>query len=118
MHRRRAGRDYYVVPGGGIEPGETPGSAAVREAEEETGLTVELGEKLCVLDNEGRLEHYFLAVDHHGELRIAGPERERRSPGNLYDLEWVEVGRLQSINLYPTSISKVLADYLSTDPAC
>jgi len=34
--------DGYVPPGGGVEPGEDPEAAAVREAEEETGVRVEL----------------------------------------------------------------------------
>ena len=115
MHRRRAEGDYYVVPGGSVEPDETPVSAGIRETEEETGLAVELGEKLCTLDNAGRMEHYFLAVSHHGELQITGPER--RSPDNLYDLEWIEVDRLQTTNLRPGSIRGILADHPSINPA-
>lgn len=34
--------DGYVPPGGGVEPGEDPEAAAVREAREETGVRVEL----------------------------------------------------------------------------
>ena len=116
VHRRKKGRDYYVVPGGGVEPSETPHEAGVREAKEETNLTVKLGRKLCTLDNDGRLEHYFLAASYHGELRINGPERGRQAPNNLYEPEWVGVGRLQTINLQPSTIRHVLADCLSTDP--
>ena len=38
VHSRRFG--YYKFPGGGIEAGETPEEAMIRETREETGLTV------------------------------------------------------------------------------
>lgn len=101
MHRRKRGEDYYVVPGGGIKSGETPEEAAVREAKEETGLDVRLDRKLRVFDDDGRRGHYFLATEFGGEQRVGGPERERMSSENRYDLEWVEIGRLRSIVLRP-----------------
>lgn len=36
--RRKNGRKYYVLPGGGVEDGETARAACVRELQEETGL--------------------------------------------------------------------------------
>jgi 8-oxo-dGTP diphosphatase len=101
MHRRKKGEDYYVIPGGGIEAGETPEEAAVREAREETGLDVALDRKLRVFDDDGRQGHYFLATEFSGELRVGGPERDRMSPENRYDLEWIKIGRLQEIDLRP-----------------
>lgn len=41
-HRPSIGR-YQVLPGGGVEPGESLAQAAVREAWEETGLRVQVG---------------------------------------------------------------------------
>jgi 8-oxo-dGTP diphosphatase len=60
MLRRRAGRylgGSWDIPGGTVEEGEGAREAAVREALEESGLAVELGEELSQfvnLDTGGR----------------------------------------------------------------
>lgn len=41
VRHRHDGRDYWTLPGGGIEAGETPWQAAEREVVEETGLTLQ-----------------------------------------------------------------------------
>jgi 8-oxo-dGTP pyrophosphatase MutT (NUDIX family) len=45
IERHRAGLDYYVFPGGGVDEGETPEQAAVREAFEELGVEVAIRQK-------------------------------------------------------------------------
>jgi len=43
IHERiEDGQTHWLTPGGGVEPGETPREAAVREAAEETGVAVTL----------------------------------------------------------------------------
>ena len=56
--------DMYMIPGGGMEEGESDKECCLREVEEETGKKVEIGE--CELEineyysDEKYVNHYFL----------------------------------------------------------
>ena len=53
---------YWVVPGGGVEPGEAPADTAIREAREELGLEVRLRSDVATFTvrTDDHLEHYFV----------------------------------------------------------
>jgi 8-oxo-dGTP diphosphatase len=58
----------WSIPGGVLEVGETLRKAVVREAREETGLTIEPGELLGVFervlpDDRGRTRYHYVLVD-------------------------------------------------------
>lgn len=108
MQRIKSGKLYYGIPGGHIEPGETPEQAALRELKEETSLDVELGELFLELENQGRQETYFLAKSFSGTAILGGEEAERHSPENQYHLLWVEINTIKTIELYPTKLKEVL----------
>lgn len=105
MRRRKEGRVYSTLPGGGIEPGETPAEACARELLEEVNLIVDVGEEVLTLENLGSREHYFLTRLVSGEMRLGdGPEGVRHSDENWYSPEWVPVTRLDEVNLVPEGV--------------
>jgi ADP-ribose pyrophosphatase YjhB (NUDIX family) len=71
------GLDFWVPPGGGLEGDETIYECARREAHEETGLNVELGEIVYLRefvdlpDATHHLEVFILARSFEGELTTA-----------------------------------------------
>jgi ADP-ribose pyrophosphatase YjhB (NUDIX family) len=76
----------WSLPGGVVELGETLRAAAEREALEETGLVVEAGEVVEVLDriipgSNGTVQFHYVLIDflctcRGGELRAGGDAAE------------------------------------------
>jgi 8-oxo-dGTP diphosphatase len=61
----------WTLPGGGIDPGESPEEAACREMEEETGLKVEIVRKIAEytpINKLARLTHFFEVKKIEGKL--------------------------------------------------
>ena len=66
----------YMMPGGGIEQGESPTTAAARELLEETGLTATQTDYLFIVETAINRHHVFL-IDARGEVDIGTtPEGE------------------------------------------
>ena len=110
IHRLKKGKEYYVLPGGSIEKGETPREAATREIKEETNFDIKLDKLLWKIKEsvkgEVKLGYYFLAKSFTGDLRLGGPELHRQSDTNIYLFEWVSVKGLHKYLLYPEGLKE------------
>lgn len=103
MHRIKNGDEYFVLPGGSVEPGESLVEGATREAKEETGLDVKIDKELWRYHNDadGRDHVCFLVSKYSGILKLGHPEVDRMTENNKYFLEWHELKELKDIRIYP-----------------
>ena len=110
MYRFKNGEEYYVFPGGGVEENETLEQAAIREAKEETGLTVTLKKKLWECKNGGRTDNFYLVDAFSGDMKIGGPEEARQSESNVYRLDWIPLNKVKDLNLFPEAMKNHLLE--------
>ena len=89
-------REYYVVPGGGIEEGESLEEATKRELKEEIGIEVELlsDEPLLSLSEEKGTQYFTLVKKISGKIGTGkGPEFSDSNYANrgFYGAEMVDI---------------------------
>jgi len=112
MRRQKPGRDYYILPGGGVELDESFEEACMREVKEETGLDV-LGLQLVYRYHfRGSEEVYFIARVPPDDPVLGGSEAQCQSPTNLYTFEWVDPERLGELNLQPVASRRICLEIL------
>ena len=99
----------WSLPGGVLECGEALCDAVVREAFEETGLTVEVGEMLGVYErviraDDGRVRYHYILIDFLCH-RVAG---ELRAGSDASEVGWFCREELPSLKLAPDANDVVL----------
>ena len=118
IHRWKNGEEYFVIPGGGAESGETAVKAAQREIQEELGWS--LSEKQLqtafTFRNGHRLEIYFhAAISHTSAPVIQGEEALRSHAQNIYQPEWLDIEAIRNLNLRLAGLKNLLLDCLTQE---
>jgi 8-oxo-dGTP diphosphatase len=112
IERHRAGRHYFVFPGGKIKPHETPAAAAAREALEELGLELEIGRMVAEVWYLGVPQYYFLSEAIGGQFGLGMGKEMNNRPGSekgTYYPTWMQV---KEINQQPI-LPKLMAEYVA-----
>lgn len=114
IERFRNGSHYYVFPGGGVDEGETPREAAIREMDEETGLRVTVKRKLAEIHFGLSYQIYYLVERVGGEYGTGTGEEytDIYSEGSVhgtYAPVWMSLDELsEHENVYPADVAKLV----------
>jgi len=120
IERFRGGYHYYVFPGGGVDEGEIPQEAAVREMEEETGLQVTVKRKLAEIYFGLSYQIYYLVERVAGEYGTGtGEEFTDSDPEDptegVYIPVWMPVAELtEHENVYPAELKELVYRSVNT----
>lgn len=109
---RCPGHHYATIPGGSVEPGETPEQAAVRELAEEATMTGRVERLLWSGvhdDKPDKLVSYFLMADVEGEPVLGGEELTEQTEDNIHTLLWARLDEVEDLGLQPHVAIDVLA---------
>jgi 8-oxo-dGTP diphosphatase len=98
----------WSIPGGALEVGETLREGLTREVLEETGLTVEVGPLIEVLDSifpdgDGRTQYHYVLIDYLCHLRSG----TALAASDAAELRWAKPCDLPTLGVRPITIAVI-----------
>lgn len=115
IERQRAGLHYFVFPGGGVDEGESPEQAAIRETMEELGVRVAIKRKVAEVHFGHKSKQIYFLVDRiSGEFGTGtGDEFTDSDPDSpeegIYIPIWMPIEELsQHGKVFPADVAKLV----------
>ncbi|WP_327352293.1 NUDIX hydrolase [Streptomyces sp. NBC_01304] len=115
---------HWAMPGGGLDPGESPRTGALREVREETGWAdLDLGELLCTWEHDftragvpvRQHEHIYLAPILERRRAIGPDVAAAHAEDGILASRWWSPAELAAPQeaLWPPQLGRVLAEHVA-----
>lgn len=108
VKHKKGTRQYWVLPGGRLEYGETFDECGVREVKEETGLDVEI-EKMIYISEAIAPDRSRHIVNIYLLARLVGGTMRLGDEPVLAGVEFCPLDELKTMSLYPPVSLQILA---------
>jgi 8-oxo-dGTP pyrophosphatase MutT (NUDIX family) len=109
---RRTDNGNWAVPGGGMDLGESITDTAVRETEEETGITCEITGLVGIYTNPRHVIHYTSNDEVRQEFSVVLTARptggELRPSSESAEPQWVSPTALPGLPMHPSMRQRIL----------
>lgn len=101
-------KEYYVIPGGGLEEGETLEENVIRELKEEFNVDIEVVKFLGTEEYDDTIANYFLCKIVNGTPKLGGEELERMTSQNYYEIRYINLNDIDNYDINAKDIIKNL----------
>jgi 8-oxo-dGTP pyrophosphatase MutT (NUDIX family) len=104
----KKGSGYYFLPGGGVEEGETPEQALMRECGEEMGHSIKIDKKFATTSEyRAKSGELYQASCFMARLAEDGEEVEIIPEDSSYGMETLWITRAEAIELFKKQLKKI-----------
>lgn len=92
-------KEYYVIPGGGVEQEENLEEAVKRELKEEFSVDVDIIGYLGVDEGNDSIAHFFSCKILRGIPKLGGEELKRCCRENFYEIRKIKITDLDEMDV-------------------